>query len=787
MLAGASALVAAGLATQACGQTSAGDSPQPPADNTNATSTTTVGDLVVTGTHISGGVVTSPITEITRKDIELGGFTDLAGVIDSLPANFQGGVNVQTLGVEVRNDNAAANAGDGSSANLRGLGSNATLVLLDGHRLALGGEGVSVDLSLLPLSIVDRVEVLTGSASAIYGSDAVGGVINIITRHDFDGFETRVRYGDAQDGAPDYRASQLAGFNWTGGGGGNLEIGYDYNGTGALSTQARSRSAEVSSPNYVYPGQTTNSLFLDANQAITPVWSVYAEGSFSDRRNDQTFNSAPVPDTNIINTAVDNTGGGLILGSRLALPRNWSIDVDGEYSGTETVDNIIDPQNLLFGESAHQRSIFVDTIWSAEARGAGDLFALPGGMARASVGASYRQEAYQSTHTGFPDASFPRDVAGVYGEADIPLVGGGNALPWLKSATLVAAGRYDHYSTFGGTFNPKVGLSATPFDGLVLRADYGTSFRAPQGFEESPSGGGALIINARDPQSASGVSESVYWLGGNPSLKPETAKSFTVSGEFSPPSMPGLRVTLDYYHIDYVNRIAMPDPNDTGLTNLAAPTIQAFITRNPTPAQVTAALAQSDVVENLTGAPFDPAQVGDIVDARYHNFARTRTSGIDFSVAYKFDSDFGEWTLTTSGTDILNLDDQFSDGGPLTSVLNTVYNPAGFKFRSGLVWSLRKWNAATYVNFVDSYDDTRDLDDIKTVGSWTTVDLHLGYRLEDGLAIKGPGYTTLAFDINNLFNQAPPSVAPNSIGYTYDPTNSSIVGRYVSVELVKKW
>src|SRR6202034_3416463 len=99
--------------------------------------------------------------------------------------------------------------------NLRGLGSNATLVLLDGHRLPDKGDGVSVDLSLIPLAIVDHIEVLADGASAIYGSDAIAGVINIITRHDFEGMESRAHYSGGPDGKPTYQTNPLVGNSLT--------------------------------------------------------------------------------------------------------------------------------------------------------------------------------------------------------------------------------------------------------------------------------------------------------------------------------------------------------------------------------------------------------------------------------------------------------------------------------------------------------------------------------------------------------------------------------------------
>jgi outer membrane receptor protein involved in Fe transport len=104
--------------------------------------------------------------------------------------------------------------------NLRGLGSNATLVLVNGRRLGGAGEkGDFTDISTLPSIAVDRVEILLDGASAIYGSDAVGGVVNVLMRRNLDGGEIRIEGGEGAGGAP--REGQLgliAGHRWGSGG-----------------------------------------------------------------------------------------------------------------------------------------------------------------------------------------------------------------------------------------------------------------------------------------------------------------------------------------------------------------------------------------------------------------------------------------------------------------------------------------------------------------------------------------------------------------------------------------
>jgi iron complex outermembrane receptor protein len=131
-----------------------------------------------------------PIQVISREDIERAGITSAEQLVATISANGNGGDNLSSnvgvinLGPEFRNNFGNA------SANLRGLGTASTLVLLNGRRVSThGAKGNSVDLSTIPLAAIQRVEILKDGASAIYGTDAIGGVINFIMRKDFTGLQ----------------------------------------------------------------------------------------------------------------------------------------------------------------------------------------------------------------------------------------------------------------------------------------------------------------------------------------------------------------------------------------------------------------------------------------------------------------------------------------------------------------------------------------------------------------------------------------------------------------------
>ncbi len=153
--------------------------------------------ISVTGSHLKRMEAESaaPIQVFTAEDIEVSGMTSVEMILQKMSASagFAG------------NQSNAYWTGNGygtAQVNLRGLGINRTLVLLNGRRIVNGGTGAnsSVDLNMVPVEMIERIEVLKDGASAIYGADAVAGVVNIITRKSYDGFTIEGRLGATDEG-----------------------------------------------------------------------------------------------------------------------------------------------------------------------------------------------------------------------------------------------------------------------------------------------------------------------------------------------------------------------------------------------------------------------------------------------------------------------------------------------------------------------------------------------------------------------------------------------------------
>src|SRR5690348_3031199 len=158
----------------------------------------TMDEVIVTGSRIASpnATSTSPVQVVTREEMQVSGKHDVTDLIAQLPQNF-----TNDLGQDLGNRTPGlTTAGGVATADLRGLGPQRTLVLVNGRRLGIGSpytfiQAPAPDLDQIPAALVERVEVLTGGASATYGSDAIAGVINFIMKKNFEGFQVDAQYG----------------------------------------------------------------------------------------------------------------------------------------------------------------------------------------------------------------------------------------------------------------------------------------------------------------------------------------------------------------------------------------------------------------------------------------------------------------------------------------------------------------------------------------------------------------------------------------------------------------
>jgi iron complex outermembrane receptor protein len=184
-------------------------------------------EIVVIGSRIprsSDFQSPSPVLSVDRDSIEKSGYGNLQQLMERVPANGNGAFST-------RGNNQDSTANGAASISLRGFGADATLVLVNGRRVAVSpfAESITtnfVDINSIPVSAIERVEVLKDGASAVYGSDAVAGVINIVLRNNFEGIELSGGYGDTTES--DYQETTASAMWGLGGDAGNVTFILDY-------------------------------------------------------------------------------------------------------------------------------------------------------------------------------------------------------------------------------------------------------------------------------------------------------------------------------------------------------------------------------------------------------------------------------------------------------------------------------------------------------------------------------------------------------------------------------
>jgi iron complex outermembrane receptor protein len=757
-------------------------------------------EIVVTGTHIRGGDSASPVMVFTQYDFDQAGASTPQEFFATLPQIFQGGESeTNTLNF------TSNNPGYGSSVNLRGLGSGSTLVLIDGQRAALSGYSEFVDVSMIPLSAVERIEILTDGASAIYGSDAIGGVVNFIMRKDFNGADTGLRYGESTHGdAKEYEVTQAFGKNW---GSGSVLLSYELNHRGDVNSEDREFSRDATGPLHgpaeLVPDQHLNSGYLSLRQDINDWLGFNASALLSNREaHFDVFNVDFMEED-----AVDNQLLGSTLGLTFNLGHSWLADLVADVSENK-IDTTQDTPTHNSGLGLIE-VVSRDRLLSIEAQANGTLLRLPSGDVKLAAGASYRTESYQSEATvgGAASPGFPKESANskaAFAELRVPLLG--PVVPGTDKDRLLLslAGRYEDYNDFGRTVNPKIGLRWLAADSLVVRSTFGTSFKAPSVYQISPAFQSSSFDDVVDPNAPSGTTRALVEQGNNPNLTHETARTFTAGLEWSAPFVDGLKTDLNYFNILYKDRIG--SLNLQVVTILDNPAYQSYVVR---PGQVSAA-QYAALVSQIYGyqptPPFGclapsgttcldpPSSIDAIVDDRLQNIAVTRTSGLDWTVNDVIDSQVGRFGLNLNTSYLLKNEQQASPGFPFLELLNTPGFPVGLRARGSASWSPGDWSAQLAANYTRSYSNRGYINVLTglqapfaTIASWTTFDFHLSYGSNSKLNQTAFGGVQISLNVNNLFDRRPPFFNDYLYGLGFDPSNADPIGRRISVLLRKSW
>jgi len=741
-----------------------------PISAANQPAASTVAEVMVTGTRLRGAEVAAPVDVITRTDIERTGYSNVGDVIRSLPEDFGGGQNPGVVPGATAGSAGNQNTDNASTVNLRGLGSDATLVLIDGQRLSADGGFGASDISVIPLAAISRIDVVTDGASALYGSDAVAGVVNFILRKDYSGAELTETLGDStRGGGFDQTYSALAGGAWASG---HALATLEYNHQDPLTAGERDITSSAPPINPLLQGQNRLSIFANAGQDLSSWATFNLDALYSQRQTGQQFEYS---DLGPAYTYVE-TDRSYFAAPSLAftLPGSWTAALSGTVSGSRNSEAL----HFTGGEND---TVTTNTLNAAELSANGDGFSLPSGEVKLALGGGYMEESYDFTESASAPEKTSRAVAYLFGEANVPLVRSDETRLGLNGLDLTLAGRIEHYSDFGTTANPKVGLRYRPAPGLALRATWGTSFKAPQfGQEVVPDS--AYLYPAAALGGSSG--QALLEYGGNTHLKPERSNSWTAGFDWSPPQVHALTISLTYFNIDYTNRIILPFLTPVGA--LSNPAYAPFVITDPTAARQAAAIATAPTLINETGQAYDPAQVVALLEGHYINATAQKIDGVDLSVKKGFALPLGSLDTFASAS-WLHIDQQLVAGAPSQTVTGTLFNPPTAKVRSGLTWVYGGFSSTGVLNWIAGETDNGVTPNVP-VSAWTTVDLTLTYRF-GRLTPQLPGLeSTLA--ITNAFDRAPPYARGAGVeyaGYDFDSTNASALGRFISLTLRQRF
>jgi iron complex outermembrane receptor protein len=445
---------------------------------------------------------------------------------------------------------------------------------------------------------------------------------------------------------------------------------------------------------------------------------------------------------------------------------------------------------LINGAKAIGRKLYAGSASVKQVDGSlsGELFKLPAGPLSAALGFDVRKETFDFRDDQTPaneaiigagsPASLPkvdRDIKAVFAEVNVPIVKG------LEAQLAV---RSDRYSDFGSTTNPKVALSWRPMNSVLFRGSYNKGFHAPDFgplYEGESSGQFNSDIN--DPTaSCPGAGPSFCGFrpatlsGGNPNLKPEKSKQWSVGFVVSPTDW--MSASVDFFNVEITDRISNRTPQEVLAANLTQ-----FIVRD---APVSA------------GGDGNPATI-DIVRGGWINVAGDQVRGADINLSFNLKNDIGRWTANLDGTYLKSYKSRKSNNEPASERVGEFgdfdylwdlklrwKHTATFGLARG-DWSttLTQIYKAGYKSEVDGFGSGVILQDKgfpSKIKAYTLYNLSVSYT-----GIKN---TTLTAGISNLFDKDPPFSnhnVDNVAGAGWDARVGDPRGRAFNIKLSHKF
>jgi iron complex outermembrane receptor protein len=830
-----------------------------------------------------------PVTVLRVEELRKLGITTAEQAVQRLTNNQSSFATSNAIG---------GTTGGKAEVDLRGLSSptgnnaNKTLVLLNGRRVANHAfDAAATDLNTIPFGAIDRIEVLRDGASAIYGTDAIGGVVNFILRRDYQGVEASAERQFVQKNGGDTNVANIvAGFGSLAKDRFNVMGSVNYRSQEVLEAKDRSFSntgvfrgaINAGTSGSSFPGDVGGfepSLAAGCNPpssirnaagtacrydfardvdlipeneqltalargsfALTPNWTVSAEYFWA--RNEIEAKVAPSPISHfipatspffpagatVINVPTFGSGGVVnwrqvpagkrTSGNETTTDRgllelqgslsDWEIrtavgrstnKTDEQVKNGYLRDDIVQagiiagavnpfgPQSAA-GSAVLNRAQVREAVATGknevdfvDARATKDIMQLAAGPLSLAIGGEYRRE--KSSFENFavtgelgslgldPDAdtSGSRNIYALFAELAIPII---------KNLDVSVAARYDKYSDFGSTFNPKVGVRYQPIKEMLFRGSYNKGFRAPTLYDiyqprsltfTSDSYNDPLLCPNGNavPGASAGVvcDQQVLQRQSGPvsigrpvdALSPEKSNTYSLGFVFAP--IASTSVSVDYWNIKVESQIsALPEQAVFG--NPAK-----YSSRFVRCSQLDAAgRSNSDVCLNFPG--FDPIAY---IDVPTENLGDLKTSGLDLGATWRgAPTDYGQLSLAFDGTYVAKFEYQRESGGEFIDANgNYADNAPVIRWKHVLTagWNVGPFSTLLSQRFNSGYTDQNG---VSGVSPYTLYDLSVTWTGVRSLA--------LTFAVKNLFDKDPPASGQvTTFQRGFDPRFTDPLGR----------
>lgn len=837
------------------------------AQDTAPTGDKEVERMQITGSHIrrTDAEGPLPVTIIDREVLDKSGFENLQQVLERLPSAGSG-----TFSTRGNSQDSTANGA--AAISLRGFGADATLVLINGRRVANNAfaEGITnnfVDINSIPVAAIERIDILKDGASATYGSDAIAGVVNVVLRKDYSGTEVSLSQGATT--GPSYDETTFSTVWGSGDANSNTTLIFDYFRNSQLDNSELGRWGTANQKPYGgadlrssrgFPGrfEVDGVILRDpgcpASQTAGQT-CVYDYGPSSITLPEAERVGLLVNSYRKLNDDVElfaelavqhniSVAGGaatpLDEGAKLTVPgahpnnpwkkdikisryrtvdagnRRWDITSDtlralvgvrgqldkydwemavskGRSAATQTGDRdqgwvrtdflqkeinagrynpfggVQNPQSVIDAITTSLVRRGESHLTAADARFSGELLEMAHGPLGVAAGLEYRSEDGRDT----PDDQFVRGL--IFGTESVSAAASRNqraayvefSVPVLENLELQLAQRYDHYSDFGSSSNPKIAFHYKATDEVSLRGSWSQGFRAPSLAQVGlgPSQKSQFFVDtflcpvASTSNPACASTDYTIVFAGNPDLKAEESESWNLGVIWQVSEQ--LDFTADLWSVTQDNKI----------DKVPYITVYNAHCNNQ---------ASSICVRQ---APLAGQRLGfiDRLNTTLVNFSSQESQGLDLSVNYKIDLEgMGALKLNTEATYLRNFEKNGID-------FTGEFRYPQYRWVASADWAYSSdWGVASSISYIGEFEDFATEDKVesttsRTIDAFYSLDMQVYYHVNSQLKLTLGG--------NNLLDKEPPFALGdgNSDLYGYVSSMYNPRGRYMYAKVSYKF